>query len=93
MPLVSSLAPATWQALCPYADSWRSTSGPRRSQLAAWRLGCPVGGTTLLALLQKPGQWAGWGRAPRPPGPQQVSVCTQETGEGGLVQLQIKSPP
>lgn len=50
-PVAPSLVPATWRALCHCAASCRIVSGPRRSQLAAWKLERPAGGTTLLVPL------------------------------------------
>ena len=67
-----------------------SCLGPGEASWLAWRLGRPAGGTTLLAVLQKPGRWADRGLVPQPPGP---SVCKQEPGERGLVQLEMGGPP
>lgn len=70
--------------------------GSCRTVPQAWRsqLGLPKGSTTLLILLQRPGQWASWALAPLPPGPWQMcSVCKQETGKGGLLEQETVRAP
>lgn len=94
VPAVPSLEPATWRACVAVGQvAPAGPCGAWRSQLASWRLERPEGSTTLLVLLQRPGQWAGWALASWPPGPWQMSsVCKRETGRGGLGELETVRP-